>query len=93
LNILHQCWPPPSPSLHTAQKKAMQSPCNTDGAPSHQISWCNHTQNPKLDQSSSHLLSRYTCTMLVVEDMSKKSLTIIVQCVNKVEYYLLQGIY
>jgi hypothetical protein len=29
-----------------------------------------------------------SCTMLIVEEMSKKSLTIIVQCVNKVICYL-----
>jgi hypothetical protein len=38
----------------------MQSSCNSDGAPSHQVSWYTHIQNPRLDQSSNHLLSRYT---------------------------------
>ncbi len=28
-----------------------------------------------------------SCTMLIIEEMSKKSLTIIVQCVNKVKWY------
>ncbi len=28
------------------------------------------------------------CTMLIVEEMSKKSLTIIVQCVNKIKCHI-----
>jgi len=48
----------------------MQSSCNSDGAPSHQVNWYTHIQNPRLDQSSNHLLSRYICNPSFLKQLS-----------------------